>query len=245
MRYAARRSSRYRSASTRSFRRRYSYRGYRRGPARSYSRRYRRMRKASTKVITFVTTITPAVITSTTPNIPLQINPSSVPGFGDWLGVMSQYRILSCTMQIERTDLDGNLPSLIIAPSAEYNNYDKTSPTANFSDVIPITFAQVEQLKGAKVVNPNTTRTSYFYRFRPYKIRSNVTTVSAITTASIGVSTQCYPYYGWFNTKARSTDGTVVSALPEIVWGPYIATREPADTITATLKMKVQFKGQQ
>lgn len=186
---------------------------------------------------------------------------SAIPGFMDYEGVYSQFRILKCRLDIQRASgRDGTIPAgdnYLVVPSRAFAQTNQavqgvTTGTNPLSYVPAQTETALRQTRWQKVLYPSAITQKIHTSFKPY----TMTAAYGPMLVSGGAQTnpvwqRIYEGYKWMPfTWAREVEGANNAPVARLVfYGPYLVQNNVAGQTTqnafvCTLTLYVQFRGQ-
>lgn len=180
--------------------------------------------------------------------VPVTVIPTDVPGFNDYQGVYTQFRIKKCVLMINRVEAT-SLNYLVVPSRAFAEQSVITTPQAGqpYINVPPQTETALRQTKWQREFFPSTISGKVRVAWHPY------TTVSCFGPNVSQVNTRLYQKVWNLSkwTPLAWSSNTAASSL--VTFGPYIVPNDaetnanpPAGAypIRCVLTMYCQFRGQ-
>lgn len=182
-----------------------------------------------------------------------QFAPAQLPGFTDYFGVYSQFRILKAKAWIHRinTPVEASLSYLVVSSQPFCDNTVPDSPAGTgvpSGTVVPVkTESELRQARWQRLKFPSSDRIACAFSFRPY--------TALVTGGPLLGSASRSNLKWWRRWDAKKWmplqwANVASSNVPLCFYGPYIVSNLPTggdptgSTLHLTLQVMVQFKGQ-
>lgn len=194
------------------------------------------------------------VVTGTTTGVSAySFSCNNLPGFNDYFGVYSHFRILKAVLQISRgndpTAYDGS--NYVIVPSrafaASQDPWQENVGMGSNSGVPTVQENELRQTRWQKTLYPSTTRQVVRVGFFPYTLVGTFGPTRGVTT---GATTNNPVYQRVWNARKWMpftwSRSTATPATNLVFYGPYVFCQgeQSGGNRNATLTVYLQFKGQ-
>ncbi len=249
---------------------------YYRGLSRTTGYRYRRRRSATAKTVSKTVKLsmdtTVNLVANGQPVPAYSFSLNELPGFNDYFGVYSHFRVKKAVLTMTRSSLTNSsqtaidncdMANYLVVPSRSYassrNPWTGTTADMNRNSGPPaVQEADLRQSRWQKVLYPSTTRQSIRVGFYPYTMVGTFGPTFTLGDGDASGGKYTNPIYQrvWNGTKwtpytwshALSTNTPGDPNNTVTYFGPYIMRQGEGSSLTfsaaATLVVYLQFKGQ-